>query len=93
MKTFIALLLGAAALMPLSACAYDGYESVQSGRYYDGYYDGFYGQPVAGYWASDGYFYYRPAAGQPYVRDDSRHFRRDTGDGYRPFHMRDMRDY
>jgi len=99
MKRVSALLIGAIALVTVSACA-EGYGrhgadySSSSARYYDGYYDGFYGQPTAGYWASDGHFYYRTAEGQPYVRDDSGHFRRDqNGDSYRPFHMRDMGDH
>jgi hypothetical protein len=96
MRKLAALLISAAALVTISACADTygpGYGVASSERYNDGYYDGYYGQPIGGYWASDGYYYYRPATGQPYVRDDSRHFRRDQGDGFQPFHMRDWGDH
>lgn len=47
---------------------------------YDGYYDGYYGEYPGGYWAEDGYFYYR-TNGNIYRRDEQSHFRREQFDG------------
>lgn len=89
-KTFLAL-ASLAALIALPACAYDegGYGSSARYSYYDGYYDNYYGPVWSGYWGPDEYFYYSPARGKPFVRDDGHHFRRDVYDGYHHFHMRD----
>ena len=75
----------AGVLAGAGACA-DGYGyrgGVALG--YDGYYDDFYGPVYDGYWRNDGYYYYRPGRGRPYVRDDGRHFRRDAFPGGREF--------
>jgi len=47
---------------------------------YDGYYDGYYGTYPGGYWAEDGYFYYR-TNGNIYRRDEHSHFRREQFNG------------
>ncbi|MGV8996609.1 MAG: hypothetical protein ACOH12_06645 [Parvibaculaceae bacterium] len=94
MNKFSATVCGLALTFSMSACVYAGPPQqrgayVQSGAYtYDGYYDGYYGAYSGGYWANDGYFYYRNG-GTNYVRDDSRHFRREHfngGTGFRAEH-------
>ena len=85
MKTLTKLvpIVGMAALL-LGGCAYSGREragvSVSRGNYYDGYYDGTYGAFNDGYWGNDGAFYYADGE-HNWHRDDSNHFRRDSGDG------------
>jgi hypothetical protein len=62
----------------------DGYNGY--GSYYGpgtAYYDGYYGRFSRGYRGNDGYYYYRPGYGRPYVRDHGRHDRRDWTQGYR----------
>ncbi|MET0545296.1 MAG: hypothetical protein ABWZ40_03205 [Caulobacterales bacterium] len=56
--------------------------------YYEGYYDNYYGPVRRGYWADDGYFYYRPHRHRDYIRDDAHHFRRHHSDGWRSFRVR-----
>jgi len=74
-KTAAALLLGATML---SGCAtYDGFAY---GGYYDGYYDNYYGPYIDGYWANDGFFWYR-GPDHIYHRDDGSHFRRQPFTG------------
>jgi hypothetical protein len=66
-----------------------GYRSgvAVSADYYDtGYYDGYYGPFYDGYWANDGYFYYSPGTGRPFVRDRHRHFRHNAHRGFNQFH-------
>ncbi len=81
MKTV--LTIGAAALV-LCACAGGPRHTTVAigvgGPIYDGYYDGYYGPYTDGYWSDDGYFYY--SSGGRFVRDDNRHFRRDTAPGF-----------
>ena len=82
----------AALAFSLSGCATDSYD----GRYfadadygYDGYYDGFYGPIYDGYWGTNGYFYYRGAAGRPFIRGDRNHFRQGSAapsGHYQPMH-------
>ncbi len=48
---------------------------------YDGYYDDAYGPFYDGYWAGDGYFYYRSGENGRYRRDDGHHFHHDAGAG------------
>ena len=62
------------ALIALSACA-DGYYGASAADN-DVYYDGYYGPYADGYWGPDAAFYYRGGDGR-YLRDDSRHFRRE----------------
>ena len=54
--------------------------------YYDGYYDGYYGPMYDGYWGDDNFFYYSGGRGQPFVRDEGNHFRRDAATGFKSFH-------
>ncbi len=51
---------------------------------YDGYYDDAYGPFYDGYWAGDGFFYYRSGDHDRFHRDDGRHFRHDAGAGMHP---------
>lgn len=75
------ILLAAAAALALSACAEDlGYgPTFGSGLVY---YDSYYGPYYNGYWARDGFFYYSPGRGRPFIRDEGRHFRRGPGSGF-----------
>jgi len=78
------LTVGTAALM-LSACMGPRHETVAvgvsvGGPAFDGWYDGYYGPYTDGYWSDDGFFYYSSGGG--YVRDNDRHFRRDTAPGF-----------
>ena len=75
LKKLALLLLGA--LMFASCAYYDGYAY---GGSYDGYYDNYYGPYISGYWASDGFFWYR-GGDHIYRRDDGRHFHRDRFTG------------
>lgn len=75
----------ALALSALGACE-TGYG--YGGSYYEGYYDDYYGPVRHGYWADDGFFYYRSQRDRGYVRDEDRHFRRDPDSGGRHFRMR-----
>ncbi|MBI1198805.1 MAG: hypothetical protein GC203_13170 [Phenylobacterium sp.] len=80
----LVIALGAVAL--LGGCASDmGYGGRTRG--YDAWYDGAYGPYYDGYWRGD-VFWYSPARGRPYVRDDGRHFRRDGGPGFHGVHGR-----
>jgi hypothetical protein len=75
-------LLAITAALALSACAEDlGYgPTFGSGLVY---YDSYYGPYYNGYWARDGFFYYAPAPGRPFIRDRDHHFRRDNpGTGF-----------
>lgn len=76
------------AVLAFSACADGGYgyygASVTSDNVY---YDGYYGPYADGYWGPDSYFYYRGGDGR-FIRDDSRHFRRDRFGGARAYHSR-----
>ena len=82
----LAIALAASAALLISACASAGYSGA---AYYDGYYDNGYGRVWSGYWGPDSHFYYATRRGHPFVRDDAHHFRRDPGEGFRHFHMRD----
>jgi hypothetical protein len=97
MKKLACLLIGAAAIVSVAACADDYYGEGYghaSPYYYDGYYDDFYGPAYGGYWGSDGFFYYQQnGRDRTYIRDDGRHFRRDAATGYHSFHMRDPGDH
>ncbi|RYG34550.1 MAG: hypothetical protein EON93_07900, partial [Burkholderiales bacterium] len=62
-----------------------------SGIWYDAYYDDFYGPVYGGYWASDGYFWYQNRVGGSYIRDHSRHFRRDHHHGFKSYRYQDNR--
>jgi hypothetical protein len=78
------LTIGAAALI-LCACVGPRHETVAAGvsaggPVYDGWYDGYYGPYTDGYWGDDGFFYY--SSGGTFVRDNDRHFRRDTAPGF-----------
>jgi hypothetical protein len=79
------VILGASALLALAACA-----SVDGPVYYDGYYDGYYGPNYDGYWGDDNSFYYSGGGGQPFVRDEGNHFRRDAAPGFNSFHHAHM---
>ena len=86
MKSKLKMVLGASALLALAACASgDG-----PAYYYDGYYDGYYGPMYDGYWGDDNFFYYSGGRGQPFVRDDGNHFRRDGAAGFNSFHNAHM---
>jgi hypothetical protein len=74
------LLIALAAVAMTGGCASDmGYGGVGGG--YDTWYDNYYGPYYGGYWEGD-VFWYRPARGRPYVRDEARHFRHDRGPGF-----------
>jgi hypothetical protein len=100
-KTPLRLAMGTALLLTLGGCVYyddpyyydRGYPGSYYGAYYDydGYYDGYYGPYIGGYWASDGYFYYRDR-GHRYYRDHGRHFRHHHFRGGRPFRGERWRD-
>jgi hypothetical protein len=100
MKKLLTALAMVSALALLPACADEGYYGRSGGgvaaygggglAYYDGYYDGFYGPLWSGYWGPDEVFYYSTARGQPFIRDDGQHFRREASAGFNHFHMRDM---
>lgn len=53
---------------------------------YDGFYDGYYGPFYDGYWASDGFFYYRRGDHDRFERDRDGHFRHEAREGFRPVH-------
>ena len=76
------------ALIALSACADGGYgyygASVSDNNVY---YDGFYGPYADGYWGPDAAFYYRGGDGR-FLRDDSRHFRREMWGNAHRFNAR-----
>jgi hypothetical protein len=74
------VLLVLTATLALSGCAEDlGYgPSFASGLVY---YDGYYGPYYNGYWSRDGFFYYSPQRGRPFVRDQNRHFQRNNPGG------------
>lgn len=79
------MVLALTAALALSACAEElGYgPTFNSGLvYYDSYYGPFYN----GYWAHDGFFYYSPSRGGPYLRDEGRHFRRNPAGGFHGEH-------
>jgi len=95
-KTPLRLAAGAAALLLLGGCLYSPYyDRYYGGGYYRpyygyhaGYYDGYYGPLYGGYWADDGFFYYRDRYQRYYYRDYDRHFRRYSFPGGRPFRYR-----
>jgi len=81
-------LLAACLGLAVSACA-EGYYGAGDYGYGGGYgggrlayYDDFYGPYYDGYWGGDGFYYYSLGRDRPFVRDDSRHFRRGGGDGF-----------
>jgi hypothetical protein len=53
---------------------------------YDGFYDDYYGPFYDGYWARDGYFYYRHGEGGRFQRDVGGHFRHDNHVGFHAVH-------
>jgi hypothetical protein len=86
-KMLIAAALGGMLILP--ACADYG-----SGAYYgagyggaDVYYDGYYGPYTDGYWGPDAFFYYRGNDGR-FIRDESRHFRREQFERARGYRAR-----
>ncbi len=86
MKKLVPALCATVALsMLLGACetTYDGPRDRHDhdAAYVDAYYDDAYGPYNDGYWADDGYFYYRDTADHPYKRDMDKHFRRDMSGG------------
>lgn len=85
MKIVKRLIPAAALFLSLGALA--GCETY-GGTYSEGYYDNYYGPVNRGYWADDGYFYYRTHRDRVYIRDESRHFRRDHHDGYQHYRVR-----
>lgn len=75
-------LLVLVAALSVSACAEElGYgPTFASGLVY---YDSFYGPYYNGYWGRDGFFYYSPGRGRPFIRDEGHHFHRDNpGPGF-----------
>jgi hypothetical protein len=74
--------LAASALLTLAACV-----SAGGPVYYDGYYDGYYGPLYDGYWGDDNFFYHSGGLGQPFVRDESNHFRHGATAGFNSFHQ------
>lgn len=87
------LMISLGLALGLSACATygdNGY-GYGGGYAYNGYYDNYYGPVYDGYWGDGDLFYYRTVRNGPYLRDDSRHFRRDTYQGYREFRVRGPR--
>ena len=81
MSNKLKMILGASVLLALAGCATAG-----GPVYYDGYYDGYYGPNYDGYWGDDNFFYYSGGVGQPFVRDQGNHFRRDAAPGFNSFH-------
>jgi len=63
---------------------YNGYGSYPGTVYYDGYYAPY----ASGYWGGNGYYYYRPGYGRPYLHDHRSHYRRDWAQGYRGYGYR-----
>ena len=68
-----------------------GYGRYNDGDYayggaYDGFYDDFYGPFYDGYWAADGFFYFRRDADDTFHRDADRHFRHEGAPGFREVH-------
>jgi hypothetical protein len=87
-KMLIAAALGGMMILP--ACADTGYYGASYGGGYragDVYYDGYYGAYTDGYWGPDAYFYYRGGDGR-FLRDDSRHFRREMWGNAHRFNAR-----
>lgn len=88
--------LSVAATLLLAGCApaygpgpgpyYGGAYVVGEPIAYDGFYDDYYGPFVDGYWARDGFFYYRRDYHGRFFRDDGHHFRHDTHEGFHPVH-------
>jgi hypothetical protein len=85
MNNKMKIILVSSALLALGACA-----STDGPVYYDGYYDGSYGPLYDGYWGDDNFFYYSGGRGQPFVRDESNHFRHDPASGFSSFHNAHM---
>ena len=81
MSNKLKMILGASVLLALAGCVTAG-----GPVYYDGYYDGYYGPNYDGYWGDDNLFYYSGGVGQPFVRDQGSHFRRDAAPGFNSFH-------
>ena len=72
-KMLLAAALGGMLILP--ACADSGYYGASVGPS-EVYYDGYYGAYTDGYWGPDQFFYYRGGDGR-FLRDESRHFRRE----------------
>jgi hypothetical protein len=53
---------------------------------YDGFYDDYYGPFFDGYWARDGFFYYRRGQEGHFQRDIGGHFRHENHEGFHPVH-------
>ena len=53
---------------------------------YDGFYDDYYGPFYDGYWARDGFFYYRRGPEGRFLADRGNHFRHDNHDGFHQVH-------
>jgi len=89
-KRTLSPLIGAAAVLLLSACAdgpgYSHRDHASLTLNYDGYYDDFYGPINDGYWGPGGVFYFSDAPGHPYRRDDGHHVRRDAANGFHTIH-------
>jgi hypothetical protein len=85
MNRTLKIVLGASAVLALASCV-----SADGPVYYDGYYDGYYGPMYDGYWGDDNFFYHSGGIGQPYVRDEGSHFRRNTASGFNSFHQAHM---
>jgi len=88
----ILMIAGAAGLLTTAACA-DYPAGYPHGRHgyghadgYDVYYDGYYGPVREGYWDNDGDFHYRDAQ-RHWQRDQGRHFRRDSYNGYQSYRV------
>lgn len=88
MKRPLLLACLAAMVLPLGACADDGYYRPAWGpRPWYGWYDGFYGPIYDGYWGSDGFFWFRLNSGdRTWRRGDHDHFRRDAAQPPGNFH-------
>jgi hypothetical protein len=93
-KTLLILAGGVAAAL-LAGCADDtyGYRADAYGYgpttvvEYDGYYDGYYGPIYDGYW-NGGWFWFRDRDGGRWRRDEGRHFRHDSRQGFNRIHGR-----
>ena len=85
MNNKVKMVLCASVLLSLGACA-----TADGPVYYDGYYDGYYGPLYDGYWGDDNFFYHSGSKGQPFIRDENNHFRRDPATGFNSFHNAHM---